>query len=196
MSGKEFLEALGDISDEKLQCAMNIRRRKRSGGGVWIRVACVAATLVLVLLALLMPRDDGIVTAPGVLQVYAYDLSSGEIDPSTAILLKEGVVQSDAYGWCGLDSYGWGPGLPLTLILEEAELAEREIAFRVSVEIGGICYRPDPTDKFRWGKQFTVLNGDTIGWTNNDLDSPGFFLEDCYMDIVITADATSWGIPL
>jgi len=100
------------------------RRKRRS---VLLRVASIAAMLALVVGFLFWPRRvDGYVVAPGVMSVYAYDLTSGTtVDTMIKQELKDGITLPYEYGW------SWGTncvyGLPMTLEVQKPELAGKEI---------------------------------------------------------------------
>ena len=79
MLGKDLSEALGGIGDDKILAAMKVYEKKRRRRGIIYRAAAMAAMLAILLTAALWPRrsEDGeLIIAPGVVRVYAYDLSS------------------------------------------------------------------------------------------------------------------------
>ncbi|MBE6917284.1 MAG: hypothetical protein E7470_05225 [Ruminococcaceae bacterium] len=183
MKRETFDQAFEQISDGLLEDALNVYNKKRSRRQLWMRVAAVAATVAIVLTATLWQGktpDGEIVSAPGILKVYAYDTTTGtSIKDMVRGELREGVI-SHPYRWTmGMN---WLYGLPLTLCIEEEQLKGMEITFDVSVEVGEYWAdnmnpkynknHNDPvadTDDIKLGKTFTVDNGETIFWIANDL---------------------------
>ena len=100
MLGKDISEALGGIAEDKIEAAAGIA--PRNNGHVWLRVAAVAAVAVMVLTWLLWPgkpdvsEDDGVVKAPGMLRVYAFDLTSGAQRHRLSSLLRK---LTSTLGW-------------------------------------------------------------------------------------------------
>lgn len=214
MLGKDISRALGGISDEMILDAADAYRRKRKGRAAWFRAAAAVVTVAILLAALSWPGggEDEIVTAPGILKVYAYDLTSGTtLDEMVSYELEEGIELPAEYGWhISTDQY---PGLPMTLSVDEALLGGEEIVFDVTVS-GGECFRElgGAYGKYYYGpaylgQTFTLENHQTVcwRWTETDLESwtgeeedvftgfvdgPGvtYFLEGkAYVDIVIRA---------
>lgn len=213
MLGKDLSEALGDISDEMVEAAAGTGEGKKRGSVLWLRIAAAVATLAILLTAALWPRktEDGYITAPGVLKVYAYDTTSGAtIDDMVSYELKEGVV-SHPYEWTPVMNSLYG--LPLTFNVEDISLQGTEVSFDVEVGHGNF-YGDIHNDKYKkqesdsaatlssayLGNQFTIDNGETIFWSAVDLYIEAMesgkeiqtLLDECgnviYVDIIIRAD--------
>lgn len=189
MLGEELSRALSDISDDKIEEAAGIVPTSRKH--IWLRVVAAAAVLVLVMTWLLWPgnpdapEDDGVIKAPGMLKVYAYDLSSGEdIEDCKSFVLEEG-DETKHIGW-------WDPsvgratiGLPIRLELDDQYFAEHEVVFDVKLEYGNFRDKR----KQSLGKQFTVKSGETIYWTKYEQGTTDRTMgEATYVDITIKAD--------
>lgn len=182
MLGKDIAGALGGIPDEKIMDAMNVYKRKQRSRNILFRAAAVAATLAIILTAALWPRRnaDGIVTAPGVLKVYAYDLSSGTaFENMVSYELGESIIKETRdYTWVMNSLYG----LPLTLEVTDDTLADMNISFEVLVDHGSFYgdihnekYWNDQEDlvasidDVAFGQRFTVENGETVFWSTRAL---------------------------
>lgn len=206
MSGKELSVALGDISDEKLQDALDVYKRKRKTRNIWLRATSVAAALALILTAFFAPgSDDGIVTAPGVLKVYAYDLTSGSsLENMVSYELEEGMEPLQECKWnSGINVYY---GLPLNLSFIEKSMEDENITFDVTVSAGK-CYgdirnnkykenKDDPVAQLQsadLGDRFVIENGETIFWSDEALLEIKAYQKGtegicAYVDIVVKAD--------
>lgn len=175
MLGKDLSEALGDISDEMVEAAAGTGEGKKRGSVLWLRIAAAVATLAILLTAALWPRktEDGYITAPGVLKVYAYDLeSTGATEelPFQTCELKEGVEMPYEFGWSIATNVV--PGLPIKLSMPTEGYADAMITFSVRVT-GGECFRrPSPEyGAYRFGpaylgRDFVLENDQTIYWWN------------------------------
>ena len=214
MLGKDLSEAMGGIADEKIESAIHAYEKKGTRRNVWFRVAAVAAMLAIVLTVTLWPRRTAsgeIITAPGIMKVYGYDLGSGtEIENMIRYELKDSVIT-------GTQDYTWAMnrlyGLPMTLQVSEEAFAGKEISLDVSVDHGGFYgdihsekYKTDKNDTVAslpdvdFGNQFTVENGETIFWRTRELVEeaekvgmhPYDYLETIgnviYVEVIIRAD--------
>ncbi len=183
MNSKKFSQALEKISDELLLDALNVYKRKENRKSRWIRAAAVAATVAILLTALLWPgktADGEPITAPGILKVYAYDTTTGSrVEDMVRSELREGVVSHPYPYTMGMNVFY---GLPLTLYIADDQLSGKTITFDVSVDIGEYIadnwndkYKKDPNDiTAKWddiqlGKAFSVDNGETIYWSNEEI---------------------------
>lgn len=200
MSGKELSMALGDISDEKLQDALDVYKQKRKTRNIWLRATSVAAALALILTAFFAPgSDDGIVTAPGVLKVYAHDLSANPENEIVLYELKEGGGIHPQCGWTYIMNMAYG--LPLTFRLEEEEFADCELRFDISVNDGffygsiskyaieGVPW----TESAFLGTDFFIENGEVIYWAEEPSPSRPLFKKPIYVDVVVKANGNIIG---
>ena len=144
---------------------MNLdRQEKKVGTGrrAVIRVAAVAALLVLVLTVSFWPSKDGLVTAPGVLKVYAYDQTNAT---GMGEELRYELVEGSVTSW-----RNWHItsnvicGLPLVLSAPEEKFVGKEITFDVTVA-GGEFVNSDNGKMEYWGQHITAKNNQTIYWS-------------------------------
>ena len=196
MLGEELSRALSDISDDKIEAAAGIVPKSRNH--IWLRVAAVAAVVALVMTWMLWPgkpdtpEDDGVVKAPGMLKVYAFDLTSGEdLDDCERHVLEEGKETEYIGIWASGVSM-MPVGLPILLELEEESYSAYKITFDVTSEHGDFTrkYINAATYEDAWlGKQFVIENGETIYWKNREKGKTGKIIDDKgYVDIIIRAD--------
>lgn len=151
----------------------------------WKKVAAVAAVLALLIGLAFAPSEntnevEKIVIAPGILKVYAYDLSTGtEISNMVRYELSDSVI-GDTCEWTSITNSLYG--LPLTLEIDEKAFDLANITFEVSVTHGGFYgdihndkYKKDKNDPVakmkdvNFGKEFTIENGETIFWSDRAL---------------------------
>ena len=183
MLGKDLSEAMGGIADEKIESAIHAYEKKVTRRNVWFRVASMAAALAIVLTAAFWPRrtENGeIITAPGIMRVYGYDLGSGtEIENMIRYELTDSIMTgTKGYTFAMNSLYG----LPMTLEVSDESLEGTKITLDVSVDHGGFYgdihsekYKTDKNDTVAslpdvdFGNQFTVDNGETIFWRTREL---------------------------
>lgn len=187
MDNKNFRDAFDPVrpSEEVKRNILNMAADRGKQPGklrrAAIRVAAVAAAVAIFVTAMLWPRktEDGIVTAPGVLKVYAYDITTGtDIHNMVSYELTESVV-ADTRAWTPIMNSLYG--LPLTLKVEDPNYSNMDVAFDVSVSHGGFYgdihsskYKKEDEvvaslDEVDFGSEFTVDNGETIFWNCPDL---------------------------
>ena len=217
MSGKEISEALSDVSDEMVEETAMTREEKRARAKtIWFRIAAMAATVIIVLTVSLWPSEDGYVTVPGILKVYAYDLSTGlDIDEQEGYNIADSIVK-ESHPW--ISNMNLYYGLPLTLEVDDERLEGMVITFDVSVSHCGF-YGDIKNDKYKnnenedvvslsdayLGKKFTIENGESIFWSDLQIDEegnvqgilPDTILDEIgnvvYVDVIIKADANIVG---
>ena len=172
MLGKDLSRALGDLPLEMVEEASACGNRK-SGRKMWMRVAALAATIAIVLTVSFWPSKDGLVTAPGVLKVYAYDYDSGtNINEMLRYELTE-EVNFTTKRWY---QNNWMYGLPLTLNVVDPEYDGMEIKMDVRMTHGGFYgdrlspkYEGKKLSELYFGNEFTVDNGESVFWTYKDV---------------------------
>ena len=169
MLGKDLSEALGGIGDDKILAAMKVYEKKRRRRGIIYRAAAMAAMLAILLTAALWPRrsEDGeLIIAPGVVRVYAYDLSSGaDMSQPVCVALEEGVEMPYEYGWSV--ALNWYPGVPIRLTMPENEFEGAQITFEVSVNGGEFLRKRSSINdggSMYLGQNFVVGNDQMICW--------------------------------
>ena len=170
MFGEELSAALGEISNDKIQEAACVYKKKKRMRSFWLRGAAVAATVAVLLAAFFAPwqREGEIITAPGVLKVYAYDYVDTESKVMQEIELREGVYSYAKHGWnIAMNLY---PGLPLTLSVPEEQFGEANIYLEIDVSGGEFFQWPEGENggnsyvETYLGQHFTVGNDQTIYW--------------------------------
>lgn len=214
MSGKEISEALSDISDEMVEQTALTREEKRSRGKmIWFRIAAMAATVVIVLTVSLWPRktEDGYVTAPGILKVYGYDISTGTSIEDMEMRELEEEWRSSLGIWApGMNIH---MGIPLKYIAEDDTLADSDVTFHIRVNCGEFHgdyrldkYKENPGDLLGTmessflGDDFVIENGETIEWRflTGEHDWEGTVSKDggVFVEAIIRADGHIVGYSL
>lgn len=183
MLGKDLSEALGGICDAKIEASAQVYTRKKNTRTLLFRVAAMAATLAILLTAALWPWKNGdgqIVSAPGILKVYAYDTTSAlDIDKMVCYELQDGLA-SHPFKWTFAMNSLYG--LPLTLQISDSFFAGKNVKFEVRVQYGNFYgdirndkYKDEKNDQVaslreaELGKNFVIDNGETIFWNPSEL---------------------------
>lgn len=207
MLGKNLSEALGDISDDKIEAAANYVPRGRRQ--LWVRVAACAAVLALLVTALLWPaapatKDGEIIAVSGVVKAYACELEDVDATRRAEYALIEGGDFSKISIWfpaAGL--WEVSRGITLSFLVDEEELQDHDITLEISTNLGELkgCERKGYPDL---GKSTTVSNGETVYWTGHEIlkehDATSETvaqtldrLGGAYIDIIIKADGNIIG---
>lgn len=100
-----------------------------------LRVAAIAAVLVLVITALLWPKEENYVTGPGILVARAYELEEPFLSEENSTILEEGITLPLSYNWTPAISVA-SQGLPLDLSIDADELQGKDITFEIMVSDG------------------------------------------------------------
>ena len=129
--------------------------------------------------------NNPLVTAPGQLEIYAYDLSEVKIiEYKNAVSLSPGENPPEAYGFMVTNTH---KALPLTFSVLEEDLADAAIVFGFSATDGEFSRRLGDTwttiERAYLGQEFKLENNQTVNWENNDPQ-----LNRAYIDIVVYAD--------
>ena len=151
---------------------LEMKRPAVPGGNRLLRLAAVAATLAILLTAAFWPgrtQDGQLITAPGVIKVYAYDLSSGtDISGMTYQELEKGVELPYEFGWHITTNVV--PGLPIKLSMPEDIFEGAKITFEVTVN-GGEFFRELGKEYGEYvfgpaylGQKFLIENDQIIYW--------------------------------
>lgn len=183
MLGKDLSEALGGISDDKIEAAAYVVPKSRRH--IWVRVAACAAVLAILLTALLWPgetkNEDGqIVVSPGILRVYACDLEEVKSTELEEYALLEGVEDSYLTHWSPyLDLIS--SGITMTFVVDDVELQKHELVVEISTNYGtlrGYHYNKkywvdEDLEKSKenacFGQSGMVDNGEVVFWEGTDL---------------------------
>lgn len=169
MLGKDLSASMDQLPDDMIQEAAGAYRKKRTGRAVWPRLVAVAAMLAILLTAVLWPgegNDSQLITVPGVVRVYAYDLTSGmDVSQMECVALEQGMELPYKYGWnVTLNLY---PGVPITLSMPESEFEGAQITFEVTVNGGEFLRKRNSINdggSMYLGQNFVVGNNQTICW--------------------------------
>lgn len=198
MLGKNLSEALSDISEGKIQEAADVYRKKKRTRSVWVRVAAAAAMAVLVLTAVFAPwqREGELVTAPGVLKVYAYDVIDGtEIKNVVGNELPDGVECLPSI---------WNPamsssrGLPFSFEVSDDYYAGMTITYDINVNCGRFWYEEN-MECVELGTSFSLENNRKIYWDSVGVKSAKEAMSEdggIFADVIIRADEQIVGYAL
>lgn len=221
MLGKDLSQALGGISQEMVEeaCVCGYKKNRRS---ILFRVAAVAATLAIILTVALWPRktEDGIVTAPGVLKAYAYEMKGESTIDITKMEDYELVMEPEFSHKTIWSPYlGMIGGIAVTMVITEESLQDADITFEITANYGEL-YADFYSDKYYNGtnasqakeaacfdKYGQASNGETVYWEGMELwyaaesqpdgsKNMGELLADIgkiYMDVLIKADGNIVG---
>lgn len=210
MLGKDLSEAMTGIADEKVQSAMEAHPRRGRGRNIWIRVAAMAATLAILLTAALWPRENenGIVTAPGILKAYAYEMKGSDkidITEMEGMELVDDSIPSYMAIYCPFMSVA--RGVVITPVVAEESLKDAEITYEVTANYGEL-YGDFYSEKYTGGnkiqatreeaflgKQASIKNWETIYWEGKELlgEDSVALTEKVYVDMIIKADGNIVG---
>lgn len=187
MLGKDLSEALGGISDDKIEAAAYVVPKSRRH--IWIRVAACAAVLAILLTTLLWPgretANGEIIEAPGVLKVYACNLETTSEDALSEYELMENEFSWRAV-WCATiqDAHYDVPhfGRPITFRMPKDYYGAAEVTFSVSSEVKDFCKETVLSDGevFYLTKQIDTMTKHNI-WQK-------YAEQDFYLDIIIYVD--------
>lgn len=144
-----------------------------------LRVAAIAAVLVLVITALLWPKEENYVTGSGVLQVYAHDVDANGDATIEKEILEEGVkFTPDIHYDLGIS---YREDFPFTFSVDESQYPGMDITLEVNTD-GGIFYKnkldppsPElsPIERMLaayYGQHFTVPIDTELYWDPHGFD--------------------------
>lgn len=178
MSGEELSRALSDISDDKIEAAMEIRPVHRNW---WPRVVAAAAVLALILTAALWPAgEEDYVTAPGLLSVHAHSIGENGDASIESVILEDGLVFTPNIRYDPQISYV--QHFPISFSIDQAPYKDMEITLEVSTN-AGIFYKNEPFDPSHleltrieqmlanhYGQHFTVNIDKKVYWEPSGFD--------------------------
>ncbi len=164
MSKFTLSKAMGNIPDDMLQEAMEVKKKSRTGWTIFRAAACLAVVVGLVFAA--FGGGSGVVTGPGILAVtvYAADETPHTISSPDMVLHKS--IYWDVASSASI-------GCPITLSVSDKYDNLNEITFQVAIDGGGMMteveneetgFTPGATYQFM-SPQFSVPNDTTIYWT-------------------------------
>lgn len=193
--------------DELLEEVCSLLSEKKVRPNTWkivSRVAACAAVLAIMLTALLWPAKNGtdentIISAPGILKVYACELD--DVDP--AQLAEYALIVGDTSyksTYSPIVNLACG-GSTLSFLTEEEMLEGHEITYDISINYGEI--RKSGNKYPLEDKNVTIGNGDTVYWTVDEvikMISTDYTTEmvkektsGVYADVIIKADGNIVG---
>ena len=169
MNGEHISRALNHLPDDMIAEAMAPQKAIP-----WKRITAVAATLAILLTALLWPRGatspSAFVESPGILKAYACEADETEKLQQKEYMLLPGVSPSYLAAWSPIVNLLTG-GIRLTFITDEEDLCDHEITYDISVNYGELhgSYHLDDGTVDVWGKSHIATNKETIRWLGNEL---------------------------
>ncbi len=177
MLNERIHNALGDISDDLLQSAMQSREKKKRRRSIDLAAVVAAAALVLVLLglALLQPKEKNLITAPGVIQVLAHGVDeSGNLTDETDELEEGEIFQAEKRGGSQV--------FPLSFLVDESQYPGMDLSLEVYASDGIFRNReadslqyPDLPEAERllrcyYGQTYQIDVGENIYWQTDGFD--------------------------
>lgn len=169
--------ALGDISDDLLQSAMQSRKKKNRRRSIDLAAVVAAAALVLVLLGLtfLQPKEESLITAPGVIQVMAHGMDdSGNLTGQTEKLDEGEIFQPE--------KSGSNQVFPLSFMVDESQYPGMELRMEVYASAG--IFRNQEADRLQYpdlpeterllrcyyGQIYEIDVGENVYWQTDGFD--------------------------
>lgn len=114
------------------------------------KIAAMAAVLALLLTMFFWPnREEGYITAPGLIKVYAHELDDSGNEIIESVALEKGVVLTPEYVFRTDTSYR--PQFPIFFEVEHEKYKSEEIVLEISTN-SGIFYKHRPGDLSMIGK--------------------------------------------
>ncbi len=176
MLNERIHNALGDISDDLLQSAMQSRKKKNRPRSIDFAAVVAAAALVLVLLglALLQPKEKSLITAPGVIQVMAHGMDDrGNLTGQTEKLDEGEIFQAEKSG---------GQVFPLSFLVDESRYPGMELRMEVYASAG--IFRNQEADRLQYpdlpeterllrcyyGQIYEIEVGENVYWQTDGFD--------------------------
>ena len=162
MSKLILSEAMGNIPDDMLQEAMEVKKQRRIGWSVLRAAACLAVVVGLLLAAL--GGDGGVVSGSGILAVTVY---AADNTPFT-IFSPDTVLHNSIY-WDGATSASFG--CPISLTVSEEYNCLEDITFWITIDGGGMSWEQGGETGASgvayeiMPAQFVVPNNSTIIWS-------------------------------
>jgi hypothetical protein len=181
--------AMGNIPDDMLAEAMEV---KKNNGRKWIIRAAACAAMVAMLIGAMFfwpgeikTEDGNIISAPGILKVYACDLET-----TSEEALREYELTENEFSWRAvwavtiMDAHYDVPhfGRPITFQMPGDYYGTSEITFCVSSEMEGFC------------KETVLANGEVFYLTKQVDNMTKYNIwkkyaeQDFYLDIIIYVD--------
>lgn len=177
MFNEHIQNALGDISDDLLQSAMQGRKKKNRPRSIDFAAVVAAAALVLVLLGLTLlgPKEKSLITAPGVIQVMAHGVDdSGNLTGQTE-MLDEGEIFR-------METSGSSQVFPLSFLVDESRYPGMELRMKVYASAG--IFRNQEADSSQYldlpeterllrcyyGQIYEIEVGENVYWQTDGFD--------------------------
>lgn len=179
MSEYKLSQAINDLPDDLLQEAEAVKKPMRP---LFRRVAAIAAVVAIVLCATLFwpEATEEIISMPGVLKVYACDLSEIDSTELEQYALIKNVENSYKTMWVPFTSLA-GRGITICPSIKDEALSESEISIEISTNFGEL--KGDTQNEKYWvegdltqsgenasfGKHGFIDNNEVIYWTGYEL---------------------------
>lgn len=179
MLNERINNALGDISDDLLQSAMQSREKKKRRRSIDFAAVVAAAALVLVLLGLnlLQPKEKNLITAPGVIQVLAHGLDeNGDLTGQIEELEEGEIIQLEKRSDADSQIF------PLSFLVDESRYSGMDLRMRVYATAGifrnheaDIQQYPDLPEAVRllrcyYGQTYEIEVGENVYWQTDGFD--------------------------
>lgn len=201
MSKYRLSKAMNAVPDDMLQEAMEVKKKSRTGWTIFRAAACLAVVVGLLLATLGGGGEGDVVSMPGVMKAYAYEVKDEKnVDFSKLeeFAFVENQIKPGQNMWNPFTNYE----LAITPVVNEVNLLDYIITFDVSTKYGLLVGNYHDREKYKsyadaeMGKYATIDNGETLYWEgyepNPDGESrykkvePG--ADAIYVDLIIKAD--------
>lgn len=178
MSKFVISKAMGNIPDDMLLEATEIKKKKSVGWVIFRAAACLAVVIGLLLAPLSGGGEGDFVTMPGVVKAYAYEVKDEEnVDFSKLeeFAFVENQMKPGQNMWNPLTNYE----LAITPVVSEDDLQDYRITFEVSTEYGLLVGNYHNREKYKsyadaeMGKRANIENGETLYWEGHELNPDG-----------------------
>ena len=214
MSGEKIFQALGSISDEKLESAMYVYERKESRKRIWIRAAMCAAMVALLLSVIFWPRhrdhethldvptkgqsqvatvpstevpQKAFITVPSVVKLYSYVRVNTTGEPMEKYEVTDAIDKQSAFWIEG----GYEYDIRFTFSLPMEYYTDAKVTFAVYAPYGDFRVLDDDQKSVSVGKMAQVPTNEILRWRpKEDVQkmkeemNPG----DMYFRVLIYAD--------
>ncbi len=177
MLNERIHNALGAISDDLLQSAMQRREKKKRRRSVDLAAVVAAAVVVLMLLGLVLlhPKEKKLITAPGVIQVMAHGMDdSGNLTDETDELEEGEIFQAE--------KRGSNLVFPLSFLVDESRYSGMDLRMKIYASAGIFRNReadsqqdPDLPEAERllrcyYGQIYEIEVGENVYWQTDGFD--------------------------
>lgn len=207
---RALFDAISGIDDAYIEEAAAPRVLPMTRRLLRLGAAVAALAILLTVLLWTAKEDENVVTAPGFLPVYTFDLEEPKVTEENRTALVEGITLPISFNWATTQNYP-ALGYPLYFHFSSSEYADMRISYEIILSSGSFMQEASLMDengnwlqhyeavkKRHLGDQFTITNDKYIFWRpwkynfDNDKkevmivnDAPGF----AFVDIIIRANS-------